>query len=676
MDIELCLTDTGDTPLQDIGPNIYVYSNVDNFTNPIHIVPTINITPSGCPITLSFPENTTEVKLFDPESFCCVTLIVLPNQQNQCEEGSLVNYAMIYNSIVSFCSGNTISCENNCYCYNFNINTYNDLNVACAAFNAFRSLYTPLNISQLGIPAQFSGFSWFQGQGFGAVSTLSPIDIGSTFYNLNCSDCNHNQIFFVTCSNDLVCPNESLVSSSLPNAYYPNFDDITLFKFNDCTVTDSLVCQYSPQLVLGSVYTPGNSIYVTYTVISNYIATAPIQVSFIDNIQLITGGTIVTPTIVVTIPLSGFSGQTTYTIPNYNITDINYVNNFTSTAVTTSMPLSFSLTTLPNYLDSFITTWTVPMANSSGNFIRLPFYNSSYYSGSIYWGDNTFSAASQSNSAHTYSTPGTYTVSMNGLTTGFTFKNTVQFSSPTRLKLVELNRWGTMKRPNGDYSFMFYSCDNLTMTNVLDVPDLSPSNITFESMFEYCGSLTTVAGMNSWDTSNVKNMSRMFANCTAFTQNISNWNVSGVTNMTGMFDNSSSFNEDISGWNVSNVTSMNGMFFNSSNFNQNISNWNTSKVVSMYGMFYNSTNFNQNLGSWVISGLSSTGLTYMLDNCGMDTNNYNQTLIGWYQQVPNIPSNLTLGAIGRTYSGTSAAAARLILTSPPYNWSIVGDSFI
>ena len=48
--------------------------------------------------------------------------------------------------------------------------------------------------------------------------------------------------------------------------------------------------------------------------------------------------------------------------------------------------------------------------------------------------------------------------------------------------------------------------------------------------------------ISDWDTSNVTNMSYLFANMTNFNSDISKWNVSNVTNMVGMFSNASNFN--------------------------------------------------------------------------------------------------------------------------------------
>jgi hypothetical protein len=69
-------------------------------------------------------------------------------------------------------------------------------------------------------------------------------------------------------------------------------------------------------------------------------------------------------------------------------------------------------------------------------------------------------------------------------------------------------------------------------------------------------------------------------------------------------------------------------------------------------------------------------MTGMLDNCGMNINNYSNTLIGWASQpAALIPRSITLGATGRQYN-TLGSASRAILTSAPYNWTITGDTYV
>ena len=92
-------------------------------------------------------------------------------------------------------------------------------------------------------------------------------------------------------------------------------------------------------------------------------------------------------------------------------------------------------------------------------------------------------------------------------------------------------------------------------------------------------------GIESWDVSNVTDMSYMFCYARNFNADISGWNVSRVKNMRGMFQFASSFNQDIGKWNVSNVENMASMFYDAAAFNQNLDEWDISKVKTMRFMF-------------------------------------------------------------------------------------------
>ncbi len=136
------------------------------------------------------------------------------------------------------------------------------------------------------------------------------------------------------------------------------------------------------------------------------------------------------------------------------------------------------------------------------------------------------------------------------------------------------------------------------------------------------------SGIESWNVSNVTNMSKMFFN-SSFNQDIGSWDVSNVTDMSGMFFNSS-FNQNISFWNVSNVADMRWMFQKSS-FNQNISSLDVSNVTNMSWMFANSP-FNQDISSWDVSNV--TDMSHMFFDA-----DFNQDISSWdVSNVTNMSS--------------------------------------
>lgn len=209
--------------------------------------------------------------------------------------------------------------------------------------------------------------------------------------------------------------------------------------------------------------------------------------------------------------------------------------------------------------------------------------------------------------------------------------------------------WNTSKVTN--MSYMFYEALNFNQ----NISNWNTSSVTNMS-YMFTGALSFNQNIGSWNTSNTTDMSFMFWNAKVFNQNIGMWDTHSVINMANMFGFTDAFNQDISAWNLSSLITTQGMFYNAIAFNQNLSNWNVSSIVYFQSMFLNATAFNQNLGSWSFNSKTNLSLANMLNNSGMDCNNYSATLIGWNSN-PNLPTGRTLGAVGREY-GIQAQTAR------------------
>ena len=138
-----------------------------------------------------------------------------------------------------------------------------------------------------------------------------------------------------------------------------------------------------------------------------------------------------------------------------------------------------------------------------------------------------------------------------------------------------------------DMSYMFAYCVGLKN---LDLSNFDTSNVTdMKHLFNNCSDLTNL-DLSNFNTSNVTDMSNMFVNCTYMTNlNISNFNTSNVTDMSYMFASCQNLtNLDISTFDTSNVTDMSDMFSSCSNLtNLELSNFDTSNVIRMDSMFYN-----------------------------------------------------------------------------------------
>jgi len=337
----------------------------------------------------------------------------------------------------------------------------------------------------------------------------------------------------------------------------------------------------------------------------------------------------------------------------------------TSTSTTTSTSTSTSTTTtefVPTY--TFISVWDSTIAGVSGvGKVSLPLQNIGVYAFYVDWGDGNvdyITAYNQPEVTHTYVTPSTnHTISIGGTIQGFRFND-----AGDKLKIKSILSWGDLRLGNsGNY---FHGCSNLSLTSVSDVLNLTGTTNLIR-MFAYCGSITTVNNMNSWNVSSVTNMAAMFE-YSNFNQDISNWNVSSVTTMAFMFNatpfnnggnpainnwNTSSlttiwymfrycyFNQPIGNWDVSNVTDMEGAFTAAWNFNQDIGGWDTSSVTRMSLMFAsdgvnNNLPFNQNLGAWNISSVTTmTNFMFGKLAANFSPNNFANTLCGWATTAQN-----------------------------------------
>ena len=142
-------------------------------------------------------------------------------------------------------------------------------------------------------------------------------------------------------------------------------------------------------------------------------------------------------------------------------------------------------------------------------------------------------------------------------------------NSGDRLKLYEINQWGTAEWGFSGVFYAFYGCSNMIL-RATDTPNLS-STTSLRSCFEGCTKLGSEGDAGS----------------------ISNWDVSTITEFRAMFRSTPGFNQPIGDWDVSNATSfgtiVDGMFYTNYAFNQNIGNWSlNTEGVSLHGMFRNS----------------------------------------------------------------------------------------
>ena len=186
------------------------------------------------------------------------------------------------------------------------------------------------------------------------------------------------------------------------------------------------------------------------------------------------------------------------------------------------------------------------------------------------------------------------------------------FSNLKNVSNIELNSFNTSNVTN--MSNMFGGCENLTS---LDVSQFNTSNVTnMSNMFGNCSSLTSL-DLSSFDTSKVKTMRYMFYNCKNLTSlDVSHFDTSNVEEMSQMFQDCNSLTSlDLSHFDTSNVTTMSSMFSGCSNLTSlDVSHFNTSKVIDMDAMFAKCSS----LTSLDVSNFNTSkvrGINFMFDGC-------------------------------------------------------------
>lgn len=222
--------------------------------------------------------------------------------------------------------------------------------------------------------------------------------------------------------------------------------------------------------------------------------------------------------------------------------------------------------------------------------------------------------------------------------------------------LTAVNHWGSGTGVT-NATEAFYGAGKLT-----DVPKHIPTTITsMENMFNSAVTFND-PDISDWDTSNVTNMSKLFAWATTFNQPLHKWDTSKVTNMTQMFSEAHKFNQPINDWDTSNVTQMYQTFYNAKLFNQPLNNWNVSNVTTMNAMFHYAAAFNQSINSWNTANV--TNMSYMFSGA----RDFNQPLNSWntakvidmnYMFYPNSPmaQDLSMWNTASLTNGTYFAPA-------------------
>ena len=130
------------------------------------------------------------------------------------------------------------------------------------------------------------------------------------------------------------------------------------------------------------------------------------------------------------------------------------------------------------------------------------------------------------------------------------------------------------------------------------------THTTCSKWFSGCTNLTSIEGIENLNTSNVKNMSEMFGQCSNLeTLDLSHFNTEKVGNMSNMFNGCTKLHD------------------------LNISSFNTENVTNMYGMFYGCSSLETlDLSHFNTRNVRKDGMNYMFNGCSslsyLDVSNF------------------------------------------------------
>ena len=177
-----------------------------------------------------------------------------------------------------------------------------------------------------------------------------------------------------------------------------------------------------------------------------------------------------------------------------------------------------------------------------------------------------------------------------------------------------------------DMCRMFYGCSALT---ALDLKNFNTKNVTdMSSMFAKCRALTSL-DLKNFNTQNVTDMSWMFSDCWALTSlDLQHFNTQNVTDMSLMFSRCVALTAlDLKNFNTQNVTDMSSMFFNCSELTSlNLKSFNTQNVTDIKAMFTNCMSLTS-LDLKNFNTQNVTDMSWMFYNCtaltSLDLKNFN-----------------------------------------------------
>lgn len=277
----------------------------------------------------------------------------------------------------------------------------------------------------------------------------------------------------------------------------------------------------------------------------------------------------------------------------FDAENINYCLGEAARNVLTSAPYNWIITDGGfgcDFTNAFITTWQTTTTNES---ITIPTTGGGY-NYIVDWGDGIVETDFTANASHTYTTAGTYTVKIIENFPRIYFNN-----SGDKDKIIAITQWGTNEWTSMESAF--YGCSNV-IVDADDTPDLT--NVTsLRAMFKGATNLIDTEGtIANWDTRTIVDLGQLFMDAEKFNTPLNSWRFFVAEDLSEMFRGAKTFNQPV--------------------------NWYTPSVNNLKDMFNGATSFDQNMGSFNISLV--TDMSGMFSNAGLSTQNYDQTLAGWF----------------------------------------------
>lgn len=193
------------------------------------------------------------------------------------------------------------------------------------------------------------------------------------------------------------------------------------------------------------------------------------------------------------------------------------------------------------------------------------------------------------------------------------------FANPHLTSITGIDDWNTSKVFN--FTGAFAQASNLV--SPLDLSKWNTSSAKFMSMvFYHDDKLPSIGDISKWDLSHVVDTDNMFTRTEGLSSigDLSNWNVANVTDMHQMFAQTGVSNlGNLNNWQVGKVTDFDNMFMNSVKLTNigDLSKWDMHSATNVSGMFNNASSLSSigDLSNWNMANvLDSSRMFYWMAN--------------------------------------------------------------